>query len=83
MPEITLTFSATIDGREYTVGSNFIHPFTMLVITHPNKHGLTYDMVFMTLFACPIRRGVIYICDKQGNTLDSMATGLIPRQILK
>ena len=49
--------------------------------------GYSLDVINDTLYVHNAKdfasSGVIYICDKQGNTLDSMATGLIPRQILK
>jgi len=49
--------------------------------------GYSLDVINDTLYLHNAKdfasSGVIYICDKQGNTLDSMSTGLIPRQILK
>ena len=49
--------------------------------------GYSLDVINDTLYVHNAKdfasSGVIYICDKQGNTLDSMGTGLIPRQILK
>ena len=49
MPEVALTFAFSIHGSENAIGTDFFKPFTVLVITHPNKHGLSNNVVFRNI----------------------------------
>ena len=49
MPEVALTFAFSSHGSENAIGTDFFKPFTVLVITHPNKHGLSNNVVFRNI----------------------------------